>query len=385
MKVLGLFVGGFIYTMVTLFFMKDRNEDVYVIASSVALLYAFIAIFMFVRFIFTVSTSLQEAEIIQMVREQADESVTRAIQGREDQTRIREVPHHQYAESTAFRIRKSGFLIMFDTNMLLRAFKDVEGMLVILPIEGTFLNENDLVARLYTSKTVANPKEYEEIINNAFVVDKSKDEIHDYRFALQKISEIGLRAVSTSTNDPYTAVDALHSLGQVQGRIASTDKHYSMVEGEGGFKLVYPEFNLQEDLHKYYGSYLQYCQQDMIVIQAYFKSLDGVRKLSCKENFQIIDRFAAYSLARLSTEEMLGQDRYRLAVAMLPFENAYKQTRKILGESIVDQVAEQAGKSNIGLTQVLESKREQDQGEIEADASARKEMEQAKENQAKDK
>lgn len=59
MKVLGTFVGGFVYCIVALFFLDETFTSQRVVSASVGILYAFWCVIQFIIFIFSVANSVQ--------------------------------------------------------------------------------------------------------------------------------------------------------------------------------------------------------------------------------------------------------------------------------------------------------------------------------------
>ena len=60
MKVLGIFVGGFVYCILALFFMRERYSDYLVISATIAVIYSVLCIMYFVIFVYNVSSSISD-------------------------------------------------------------------------------------------------------------------------------------------------------------------------------------------------------------------------------------------------------------------------------------------------------------------------------------
>lgn len=84
MKVMGLFVGGFIYSIMTLFFMKTSDLDVMVLSATVAIVYTIYSVINFVIFIFSVSALIQSGNLIINTFKDSEESINRNLEAVEN-------------------------------------------------------------------------------------------------------------------------------------------------------------------------------------------------------------------------------------------------------------------------------------------------------------
>ena len=148
MKVLGLFVGGFIYSIMTLFFMKTSDLDVMVLSATVAIIYTIYSVINFVIFIFSVSSLIQSGNLIVNTFRESAEVIDRSIEEISDMERISDYSLESYHYKEDFYIDCDGFLELIELEELLEKHKDQEGMLVIHPSIGDFVSRNQKVASL---------------------------------------------------------------------------------------------------------------------------------------------------------------------------------------------------------------------------------------------
>ncbi|MDO5733797.1 MAG: DUF2254 family protein [Eubacteriales bacterium] len=392
MKVLGMFVGGFFYSIVSLFFMKSTDSEAMVIASTVIVFYSVMAIGNFVLFIFSVSKSLQESELIKDVVGDSNQVITRCIKDYSGKVRLSSVNTDRYQESLSLRFKDNGYLELISTKELLQEFKGQDAMLMLLPIEGDFLSENEVIARyLYNGELTDEEKEeISAAINRNLHVGTEKVIENDYRFSIEKLTEIALRAVSPGINDPNTAVDCLRYMGVLVGRLASVAESFTLLEanaeGEacaaedygvdsGNFKLVYPDFQLGEDLHYFYAPIVHYGGSDLTVVLAIFASLASARRVAAEDNRKIIDNFASYALEHVAENFTHPEDRIKLAFSFSPFSLASEEGKAALGEKIWTQA--QNYDRQLGYASRRQNLSEKIEGAAEADASASAEQDES--------
>lgn len=82
MKVLGIFIGGFVYCITSLLFMRDYFEKQVVVAGFVGVVYSIICIAYFVIFVQTVIKNFQGVNLISEISQQAAVIVKKEVQAR---------------------------------------------------------------------------------------------------------------------------------------------------------------------------------------------------------------------------------------------------------------------------------------------------------------
>lgn len=378
LRVLGMFVGGFLYSIVTLFFMKNTDPEAMVIASTVIILYSIVGIAYFVRFIFTVARSMTTAGLISDVTKDADATIDRCLKDFKGHVRIDSIHDEGFSKMTTIRFRDHGMLDVIDVDEILRRFSGDSAMLVLLPIEGDFLSENEVVAR-YLYNNDMTDLELERVQNDleqCLHVGSEKMVDHDYRFSIEKLTEIALRAISPGINDPNTAIHCLRYMGVLLGRIAAVAENYTMIKtkdtAEHVFKLVYPDFHLESDLERLFAPLVHYGKEDLRVMTSIFEALASARRVACKSNREIIDRFATYALQHSEKSFPYLADRITLSRVFSPFATQITAARKILGEDTW-KAAEMKERS-LGLVSHRLSIKERIEDAREAELSASSEI-----------
>ncbi len=110
---------------------------------------------------------------------------------------------------------------------------------------------------------------------------------------LQKISEIALRAVSPSTNDPNTAIHCIRLLGILFSKISSYEDEFIIFADDENV-LIYKEFNFKRDI--YFGFYqlVHYAVKDLSVVLSIYDALLTIKENATEKNVKSIEKFAKY-------------------------------------------------------------------------------------------
>lgn len=114
MKVMGLFVGGFIYSVLTLFFMKTSDLDVMVLSATVAIVYTIYSVVNFVIFIFSVSSLIQSGNLIVNTFRESEAVIDRSIEEIKEVRRIKEKELEAYHFREDFCFDGNGFLELIE-------------------------------------------------------------------------------------------------------------------------------------------------------------------------------------------------------------------------------------------------------------------------------
>lgn len=330
MKVLGLFVGGFIYSIMTLFFMKTSDLNVMVLSATIAIIYTIYSVINFVIFIFSVSSLIQSGNLIIHTYEDSVKSIDRSLDEIKLYRRVKDFSTESYHFKKDFYIENKGYLELIELESVFKGFQEQEGILMIHPSIGDFLSENQKVATLYYNDwgNLANI-DVDELGNkvvDSFTVDTKRIAMNDYRYAIQKLVEITLRAVSSGINDPNTAIKCLHFLGVILGKISTVEGCFNYIENEESrLVVVYESFNFKKDLENILSQIVYYGKEDLSVVTAVYDSLITAFRIAKEENKEIIRDYANYVYESTIENFDLHRDREIL-------EKKYEKLNRIEGE-----------------------------------------------------
>lgn len=299
MKVMGLFVGGFIYSIMTLFFMKTSDLDVMVLSATVAIVYTIYSVINFVIFIFSVSALIQSGNLIINTFKDSEESINRNLEAVEKLKRVDDYSLDNYHFKEEFYIDTKGYLELIELNDVFEGFHNQEGILVIHLSIGDFLSENEKIATLYYNDWghLANEDLHalKDSIVKGFTLDMKRITTNDYRYSIQKLVEIALRAISPGINDPNTAIKCLHYIGVLLGKISTVNGCFNFIKQvDSRLAVVYESFNLKEDLEVVLNQIVFYGKEDLSVISAVYDSLSIAYRTAHEDNKEIIQDYANY-------------------------------------------------------------------------------------------
>ncbi|MBY6706298.1 DUF2254 domain-containing protein [Rhodococcus sp. BP-241] len=213
--VLGIFGATFLYALMVLRSIRslDSDGDVFVpdIAVNVAVLLAVLDVGVLVYFIHHIAQSIQVATLSSRVRDELSAAVDELYptEPPPDAASDSEVTLPEHVDTV--RAPRSGVVVDVDEDAALSSAVDADAVVVLLCRPGEHVIEGDAIAesrRWSGSSSASHLRE----IESAVEIGDERTPQHDIEFAVEQLAEMAVRALSSGTNDPYTARNALDDL-----------------------------------------------------------------------------------------------------------------------------------------------------------------------------
>lgn len=297
MNILGIYVGGFLYCIVSLAATRGADPDRLVVSGFVAVLYSVMCILYFVFFAFEVTRSIQMDHVVSELAAEALASIENAV-GERKKLEETEKRRDEAAPEKPLESGEAGYLEAIDFAGILSAFGEEDGVLVIHKRIGDHVTEGDCLGGLQGG-AAPGPEEMEKL-RSFFLIQSAKIVGSDYHFGITKLVEVGIRALSPGINDPNTAIRCLEEIGLLLGRISAAGANRPSVRSKGRFEIHYRDFDLQYELQSTYEQFLQYGKEDLSVVRAIFKSLQLVYDRSLPENRETVNFFEQYVFDKIA-------------------------------------------------------------------------------------
>lgn len=321
MKVLGVFVGGFFYSIITLFFMKSSFSEYLVLSATVGVLYAIFSIIYFVIFIYRVSSSIQASKLIKKLYDESSDIIEDALKYKEKQENLSDYRAEFYRYNQKIDSIENGYLQLMNLDALVSTIKDIDSKLIIHPHIGDFVNINQNIASLYFNDEGLDESLKETILNKMTFGDERLS-FNDYRFSLQKIVDIALRALSPGINDPNTAVHCINILGVLLGKLSSIKENHTVVKHENSKGIVvYEDFNFSEDLYFTFYQIVHYGKEDISIVVSLLETVNKISHIAAEENLEALKEFSQYiydisidEFTHKFDKELLKKSKYKINI-----------------------------------------------------------------------
>ncbi len=295
MKVLGLFVGGFFYSIITLFFMKNSFSEHLVLSATIGVLYSIFSLIYFVIFIYKVSSSIQATKLIEKIYNESYTIIEDKIKNKDGQKSLNEYDSSSYKLNYKIKSNKTGYFQLMNLDSILSELKDIDSLLIINSNIGDFININQHIATIYFNDVNLENSIKDKILRK-FTFDGERLSFNDYRFSLQKIVDIALRAISPGINDPNTAIHCINILGVLFGQLCKINDNYTLIE-EDTFKgkIIYEDFNFKDDLYFTFYQIVHYGKEDISVVIALLNTMNQIKNVTnVDKNIKILNDFSDY-------------------------------------------------------------------------------------------
>ncbi len=294
MKVIGVFLGGFLYSIVSLFLIDINKVSSLFISPFVAIVYSIMSMILFIRFIFFVSNRIQDTNLIKQLYMKSNEVIDSFVSDHRTNERMSDIDFSNYTSERVVYFDKNGYLEIIKFNELLRLKSENDIHIYIIPKIGEYLTRNMIVAKIFYNEGVVD----EEIIEKTkkiFLVEDKKFTRTDYMFTIQKLVEISTRAISPGINDPNTATNCIRIIGILIGKLSEVSGNYTKMQSEdSNITITYEDFNLEEDLYDIFYQIIHYGQSDLSVVITVFEALKTALRVSSDTNKEALIKFSNY-------------------------------------------------------------------------------------------
>lgn len=286
MKILGIYIGGFFYSVCALLFMRDAYDDRLMIAGSVAIIYSVVSIVYFVVFVQCVLHSMRNVNVISEIYGEALPLIRDELEARSGSS-----PHK--AEATPYLTRiysnASGYLNVVDYDRLAGMLKGYRGLFDVRVKLGDYVVKGFHIADLHLEKELPFEEESErdEFLSglaDCFLYEEEKFAEEDYRINLDKLVEMSLTALSPAVNDPNTAIHCIRKLAILLGKLFQSPSCYIEKRNQDGMKIFYTGYTAEEDLHLTFYQIYHYGKEDPSVVYAILEALYTIYMMSDPAN-----------------------------------------------------------------------------------------------------
>jgi len=282
LKVLGIFIGGFIYSIINLIFLINDGKTLF-LSAAVGVLVVIYCIFYFMMFINHVSQSIQVNLLI--------DTLTTEILELVDQVKIFNEAHENIRNTPPVNLenifKKDQLIILSDQVGFIRDINDIklsnfaDDNNIIIKAEkmiGDYVTTNSKVFTIYYNLDEMEVEKIdEESLQKCFnfvLVGKERNKSKDIEFGLQKLTEVALRAISPGINDPNTAIFCIKQAGMVLDKIAKADiENTYYYNDDDELTLIFEDASYDYLLYKTFYQLRYYSMRDVSVAGSILEAL----------------------------------------------------------------------------------------------------------------
>lgn len=255
--VLGVFVSTFLYALLVLRSVRALGDpsdagDVFVphLAVNVAVVLAVLNVAMLVYFIHHISDSIQISTLAGGVRAELRRVVDRMFPAElghdesETNSPVSGLPE-DLDDGEPVTAGGSGYVRSIRDEALMAAAREHDVLVALLVHPGRYVLDDTIVARVHPARSGTD--EVMAAIRRAIQIAGYRSPHQDVQFAVQQLTEMAVRAMSSGVNDPYTAINAIDDLSAGLAVLASRPRpSASRFDDDGVLRVHAPAVELVE-------------------------------------------------------------------------------------------------------------------------------------------
>lgn len=310
LSLFGVFIGGFFYTVLSLFLVENASSDDTFISGTIAIFYAVIAMISFVLFVKRVLNDIKVSNVIENTYAHALKLIETELDAefpddlyaelscetssdsslKSDNSSSKSGDNSSKKEHKIFA-SKSGYFYSISSDEIIKILDGIDSDLVIRHRIGEFLLKDEHIASLYIKPTSNDEHiaglhiedasnndagSFDEIldkVSDCLLINVRKNDTEDYHHEITNLVEIAMKGLSPGINDPNTAIESVRKIGILLGKLFSAKHFYRILNKTEDTRIIYTGYTAKEELHLSFNQILYYGKNDPLVSEAILKSI----------------------------------------------------------------------------------------------------------------
>lgn len=309
-RVLGVFVGGFIYSVLLLLFLKDTMSDTFLVPTFAVLL-SIICLIVFVFFIHHVSNWMQVSNLIHSITVNIMKNIELKFL---DKLEVRgDAPWEDWESEDLKHLtpkkvmgKHAGYIKYIDLNGLIKQATKDDCIVKVESKESDYVDEDTPVLSIWNIRSEHALDDYIRFIS----IGKGKTPVNQLEFGLTKIVEIALRALSPGINDPNTAINCIENLGRILTKLGK--KHLPTTyhnDKNRNLRVMVDQPTFDDYLFKSFYQIQKSGFQDAAVLYSGLQALTLIAENNEKDIKESIWTFAKHIIEGIDTKSLLTLDK----------------------------------------------------------------------------
>ncbi|MFD2639603.1 DUF2254 domain-containing protein [Piscibacillus salipiscarius] len=266
LTVLGVFMGGFLYSIISLLFLHVEQPDKQILAAAFSVALSIICLGFFAFFIQHVATFIQVSNLITSITEEAKNNLEEFHKKVDQTDYIKELDEpiipQSYSYKTELRSPRYGYLQIIDYESLYEVAQEHDLIVVMTKEIGRFVIDDTPLAVVYHREEKKSPHD----LIDAFTIGSERNASEDVQYTIQKLEEIALRAISSGINDPHTAIDCIQHLGKILLMITRYHKEHLVYTEAGKIRVVSKQRQLKDILYQSFYQIIICMDEDVSIL-----------------------------------------------------------------------------------------------------------------------
>lgn len=310
-QVLGIFIGGYIYSLVLLIQVRENETNNDFIVPSLAIIVAFICVGMFVFLIHHMTEWIKVGNLISNITKETLSSIEN--KKRTDEPQSDENFSLDGWKAIEMKSEKEGYLQDISLEKLVAVAERKNIRIRFNKNQGDYVNVDTPLLTVYSEDDYPG----EDDILTHITFNEDLESKHDIEFGIQKIAEIALRGIAPGKNDPETAIACIEHLAQILTKIGKNHSPSPYhCDNNGKIRVVLPKPSFSDYLYESFYQIRHYGKEDVSVMASILKALILIAETNRSEIKQAVWDFTAYIVEGMMKEEWLSLDQKLLNIQL---------------------------------------------------------------------
>ncbi|MCM3569725.1 DUF2254 domain-containing protein [Neobacillus mesonae] len=320
-RVLGIFVGGFVYTVILLLLLRETDTKSLFLAPSFAIFVTFICLTVFIFFVHHTSKWIQVGVLISTISTGTKKIIEEKLKNKEiEQSGLEETNLVSIEDQEPLKLSAQlpGYINSIDKDTIKEIAERYDGVVRIEKNHGDFVNSDSLLFSVWN----ANSNEIIHELYNCISIEPNRAPYQNIEFGLTKLVEIALRAISPAVNDPNTAVNCIEQIGSLLSELGKKQLPKPMEFDKcGNLRLISEQWIFSDYLYFCFYQIRHYGNEDISIIRVILKALILIAEGNDSDIKQSVWEFSSYILEGIELKKMLSLDRRYLNDVILQLAN----------------------------------------------------------------
>jgi len=307
-RTFGIFVGGFIYSIMSLLFLNSTNGSGQVISASIGVAYIIYGLIYFSTFINSVGKYIQPSNIIDRLYSESLSKINEYKRFIMDKKIIKLEQNNKFLGMffKGINCHENGYIQTINYDKILVLANKMNAIIIFEKVTGQFLTDKTRMFSVYYDQDSNLVDDMDKKLQSCVVIGDRKTEKQDFSFIIQKIEEIAIRALSPGINDPNTAIHCIRIIGISLRDLGTLEKGYIVMDEDTSEKasVLVEAFDFKKLVYSSFNQIMHYAKDDYKVVLAIIKSLRFIIEKANKENQLIIKDYSEFVHDKINRKEL---------------------------------------------------------------------------------
>lgn len=332
LSIFGIFVGGFLYSVLTILLLREIELEQKVMAGSIGIAYSIITMIGFIMFSKQVLDNIKISNIIEAEYDECEKLIDTEIEQRQKAYRYE---NDDCMVEIPILARKTGYIYEIKAANILEILKDQKAELVTAKRVGEYTIEGELLATMaiFDSRNIdqVQKKELAKEISQAIVINIFNNNEENYHKGLINLTEIANMALSPGTNDPNSAITCINKISFLLGKLLSADNHFIILDENEQSKIIYQNYSVEDELYFAFSQIIHYSSGDPLVTTAILQGLYTIYVMAGDQSKTKVRDFfnASYDLLIENFSEGIHISKFRHIREKIDQGVSHKQDTKL--------------------------------------------------------